>query len=39
VLDFLEPVPDHGGQLTGIAGGEVAQDVFMFAQTPSVGLP
>jgi len=38
VLDALEPVPDDGGELVNVGGGEVAQAVFMFAQAPSAGL-
>jgi hypothetical protein len=39
VLDALEPVLDDRGELIHVDGCEIAQAVFMLAQTPSVGLP
>ena len=38
VLDAFESVADHCCEVIDVAGSEVAQAVFMFAQTPSVGL-
>jgi hypothetical protein len=38
VLDAFEPVLDDRGELVHVAGGEVAQAFFMFAQAPSAAL-